>query len=157
MPATFQGEGIYHTMDRRRFAQLSGLTLASMHLNAIGQSTGNQVPANRRVGIAPVGLGSIAEVFMRAVSKTPNAYIAGLVTGRPAEKGAKYSALYNVPESSIYTYETYDRLKENPAIDAVYIALPNSMHCEYTIRAAESGKHVFCEKRWPFRQPSVAA
>ena len=133
-------------MDRRRFAQLSGLTLASMHLSAISQSTGNPAPANRRVGIAPVGLGSIAEVFMRAVSKTPNARIAGLVTGHPDEKGTKYGALYNVSKSSIYTYETYDKLKDNAAIDAVYIALPNSMHCEYTIRAAEAGKHVLCEK-----------
>ena len=133
-------------MDRRRFAQLSTLALASMHLRAYGQSTDSSARASRRVGIAAVGLGSIAEVFMRAVSASPNAQITGLVTGHPVEKGTKFGALYNVPKSSIYTYETFDRLKDNPAIDAVYIALPNSMHCEYTIRAAEAGKHVLCEK-----------
>ena len=83
---------------------------------------------------------------MRAVSQTPNARITGLVTGHPAEKGTKFSQQYGVPPSSIYTYETFDRLRDNAAVEAVYIALPNSMHCEYTVRAAEAGKHVFCEK-----------
>lgn len=83
---------------------------------------------------------------MHATSVSPNARLTGLVTGHPIEKGTKYSAMYNVPTKAIYTYETFDRVRDNPAIDAVYIALPNSMHCEYTVRAAEAGKHVFCEK-----------
>jgi predicted dehydrogenase len=62
------------------------------------------------------------------------------------EKGRKYAAMYGIPESSIYIYEQFDRLRENKAVDAVYIGLPNSMHCEYTVRAAEAGKHVLCEK-----------
>lgn len=125
-------------MDRRAFTKLSALTLAATHLPA-------QTPS-RRVGIAPVGLGSIAEVFMRAVTNSQHAKLTGLVTGHPADKGARYAAQYGVPTESIYTYESYDRLRDNAAIDAVYIALPNSMHCEYTVRAAEAGKHVFCEK-----------
>src|SRR5262249_19514269 len=40
----------------------------------------------------------------------------------------------------------FDSLKDNPAIDVVYVVLPNSMHAEYTIRAAKAGKHVLCEK-----------
>lgn len=83
---------------------------------------------------------------MHATSVSPNARLTGLVTGHPAEKGAKYSGMYNVPTEAVYTYETFNRIRDNPAIDAVYIALPNSMHCEYTVRAAEAGKHVFCEK-----------
>lgn len=51
-----------------------------------------------------------------------------------------------MPAKNCYSYETYDRIAENPEIDAVYIALPNSMHAEYTIRAAQLGKHVLCEK-----------
>ncbi|HEX4156080.1 MAG TPA: Gfo/Idh/MocA family oxidoreductase [Acidobacteriaceae bacterium] len=135
-------------MNRRRFAALSALTLAATRLPA-------QKPAisitgaptlSKPVGFAPVGLGDISEIFMRACAQTPNATITGLVTGHPQEKGAKYAAQYNVPQSSIYTYETYDKIRDNPAIEAVYIGLPNSMHCEYTIRAAEAGKHVLCEK-----------
>ena len=48
--------------------------------------------------------------------------------------------------SSIYNYDNFDEIAHNPAIDAVYVALPNSMHAEYTIRAAKAGKHVLCEK-----------
>jgi hypothetical protein len=48
--------------------------------------------------------------------------------------------------SSIYNYENFDEIAHNPAVDAVYVALPNSMHAEYTIRAAKAGKHVLCEK-----------
>ena len=83
---------------------------------------------------------------MRSVQQTSNARIAGLVTGHPTEKGKKFSAQYDVPLQSIYTYETFDSIRNDKAIEAVYIALPNSMHCEYTIRAAQAGKHVFCEK-----------
>ena len=46
----------------------------------------------------------------------------------------------------IYSYENFDEIPHNKEIDAVYIALPNSMHAEYTIRAAKAGRHVLCEK-----------
>ena len=71
--------------------------------------------------------------------------ITALVSGHP-EKARKIAAEYNVPDSSIYSYENFDKIRDNPNIDAVYIALPNSMHAEYTIRAAQAGKHVLCEK-----------
>ena len=83
---------------------------------------------------------------MRALAASDSAHLTGLVTGHPVEKGQKFASMYNVPASSIYGYDTFERIQDNKAIDAVYIALPNSMHCEYVVRAAKAGKHVFCEK-----------
>jgi len=124
-------------MDRRQFARISAFSLAATQLPA---------QADTPVGYAAVGLGTISDIFMKAVSQTKSSRITALVTGHPETKGKKYAAMYGIPESSIYTYETFDRLRENKAVDAVYIGLPNSMHCEYTVRAAQAGKHVLCEK-----------
>ena len=53
---------------------------------------------------------------------------------------------HGVPASGQYTYDDFDKIAENPAIDLVYIVLPNALHAEYAVRAARAGKHVFVEK-----------
>ena len=80
-----------------------------------------------------------------AVGGSANSQITGLVSGH-RDKADKIAAEYGVPSSSIYNYDNFDDIVHNPAVDAVYVALPNSMHAEYTIRAAKAGKHVLCEK-----------
>jgi predicted dehydrogenase len=129
-------------MDRRNFAKLSAFALASSFIPSSAQ---NAVPV-KPVGYAAIGLGRICDIFMRACALTKSSKITALVTGHPDTKGVKYSEMYGVPKSSIYTYETFDRIIDNKDVDAVYIGLPNSMHCEYTLRAAAAGKHVLCEK-----------
>src|SRR6202042_813571 len=82
---------------------------------------------------------------MRGVQPSSASQITGLVSGH-RDKAERIAAQYGVPKSSIYSYEDMDKFRDNKTIDAVYVALPNSMHAEYTIRAAKAGKHVLCEK-----------
>ncbi|NYF77749.1 putative dehydrogenase [Granulicella arctica] len=102
--------------------------------------------SGRRVRYCIVGLGRISmDHFMPATKMSSMVEVTAIVSGHP-EKAKRQAAMYNVPDSSIYTYENFDRIRDNTNIDAVYIALPNGMHAEYTIRAAQAGKHVLCEK-----------
>jgi predicted dehydrogenase len=137
------------SLTRRDFARLAALStaaaLASSPLSARPRPTPAVVPA-KKTGYCVVGLGRISVGhFMPGCLQSQHSTVTALVSGHP-EKAQTLAAQYNVPSSSIYTYEQYDRIKDNPAIDAVYIGLPNSMHAEYTIRAAKAGKHVLCEK-----------
>ena len=105
-------------MNRREFARMSALSLAATQL----PSTGIGQP-QRKIGYAPVGLGQISSIFMRAVANSSTTKITGLVSGHP-EKAARFADMYGVPRSSIYNYQDFDRIRENKDIDATYIGLP---------------------------------
>jgi predicted dehydrogenase len=99
---------------------------------------------NPRIRYAVVGLGYIAQVaVLPAFAHAKNAELAALVSGDPHKLkrlGRKYSV------DLLHSYDDFDRCLESGGIDAVYIALPNHMHRRYTVRAAEAGIHVLCEK-----------
>ena len=100
----------------------------------------------KKFGYAVVGLGNYAvNQIMPRLALCEHSYLAALVSGTPA-KLEKYGAQYNIPKTHQYNYQNYDAIADNADIDAVYVILPNSMHAEYTIRAAKAGKHVMCEK-----------
>ena len=99
----------------------------------------------KKLNIAICGLGRYANIVARSFEASEYCHLAGIVTGTPS-KSQKWKTLYNIPEKNIYNYENYDDLKNNNDIDLVYVILPNSMHKEFTIRAAEAGKHVIVEK-----------
>jgi glucose-fructose oxidoreductase len=99
-----------------------------------------------KLGIALVGLGGYSSGQLApALQQTAHCYLAGIVTGTP-EKEQQWAKKYNIPAANIYNYENFDRIADNKDIDIVYVVLPNSMHAEFTIRAAKAGKHVICEK-----------
>ena len=64
------------------------------------------------------------------------------VASREQSKAEAYAREWGIERA----YGSYDALLEDPDIDAVYISLPNTLHCEWSIRAVEAGKHVLCEK-----------
>jgi D-xylose 1-dehydrogenase (NADP+, D-xylono-1,5-lactone-forming) len=64
------------------------------------------------------------------------------VASRTQERADGYAATWGIPRA----YGSYEALLADLEIEAVYISLPNTMHCEWSIKAAEAGKHVLCEK-----------
>lgn len=64
------------------------------------------------------------------------------IASRDEQKARETAAQLNIPKS----YGSYEAILADDTIDAVYIPLPNHLHKEWTIRAAEAGKHVLCEK-----------
>ncbi len=106
----------------------------------------NPLPPGRRLGIAVVGLGTLAlEEIIPAFGQAKHVRLAALVSGKP-EKARTVAAQYGVDPHNLYDYASFDRIRDNPAIDIAYIVLPNAMHAEFTARAAAAGKHVLCEK-----------
>ncbi len=98
------------------------------------------------LGIALVGLGSYSTYQLApALQETSHCHLAGIVTGTPS-KAAQWQSQYGISKENSYTYENFDEIQANPAIDIVYVVLPNSMHADFSIRAAKAGKHVICEK-----------
>jgi predicted dehydrogenase len=98
----------------------------------------------RQIRYAVVGLGNIAQVAILPAfaNARRNSRLAAVVSGN-ASKRRQIAAKYNVERE--YSYEQYDECLAS-GIDAVYIALPNHLHCEYAVRAARAGVHVLCEK-----------
>jgi predicted dehydrogenase len=98
----------------------------------------------KKVRYGVVGAGWISqEAFMPAVAQTGNSEIAAIVTGN-ADTARKLAAFHGIPETC--GYDGYDALLASGRIDAVYIALPNSMHADFAIRAARAGVHAMVEK-----------
>jgi xylose dehydrogenase (NAD/NADP) len=92
-----------------------------------------------RVGI--LGAANIARAFISGVKPSARVVVTA-VASRTAEKAERFAR-----ETGVARFHgSYEALLADPAIDAVYIPLPNSMHAEWSIRACEAGKHVLCEK-----------
>lgn len=144
---------------RRTFLAAAGLTALSLPHRVRAGETPPLMPPDKQsadakmpdpplkpLGWAVVGLGKLAlEEVMPAFAKCHQSKPVALVSGHP-DKAKRVADAFGMDPKKIYTYEQYDRIADDPAIDIVYIILPNSMHAEYTIRALKAGKHVLCEK-----------
>lgn len=98
--------------------------------------------ASTTLKIGVLGVARITpEALVRPASEINGVELAGIASRerRRAQTFADQYVIYRV-------FDAYQALLDDPEIDAIYIPLPNSLHCEWTIRALEAGKHVLCEK-----------
>ena len=133
-------------MNRRKFAyQLAAGTAAT----ALAATTFPNIILRKKkekIGVALVGLGYYStDLLAPALQLTKHCHLTGIVTGTP-EKAARWQKQFGIPEKNTYDYGNFDRIADNPDIDVIYIVLPTGMHSEYAVRAANTGKHVWCEK-----------
>jgi predicted dehydrogenase len=97
------------------------------------------VAAPIRWGI--LGTGRITVRLVRAIGASEGGRLVA-VASRDAARAAAYAREHAIPRS----FGSYEALLADPAIDAVYVALPNHLHTPWTVRALDAGKHVLCEK-----------
>ena len=148
-----------HTPDplgtRRDFLHTAGLGLvAAAVANAAPLAPPDKQPPDlkmpevdkTKLGYAIVGLGELAlEEILPAFKVAKRCKPVALVSGHP-EKAKAVAEAYAIHSKNIYSYENYDKLADNPAVDIIYIVLPNHMHADFTVRGLKAGKHVLCEK-----------
>jgi D-xylose 1-dehydrogenase (NADP+, D-xylono-1,5-lactone-forming) len=98
------------------------------------------------VGIDPVGWGilSTADINRKVIPGAHASEKVNLlaVASRDQGRADAYAREWEIPRA----YGSYDELLADDEVEAVYISLPNTLHCEWSIRAVEAGKHVLCEK-----------
>lgn len=153
----FTGRGRY---SRREFvAQVSFIGIGNLAFSNLSAFADSNIPQNyqtgdittaykdkKKLGIALVGLGTYSEEELApALQQTRHCYLAGIVTGSP-DKIDTWINKYQIPSKNVYNYNNFDSIKDNPDIAIVYVVLPNALHAEFTIRAAQAGKNVICEK-----------
>jgi len=88
-----------------------------------------------------LGTGNIARKFCRGLTHCRKGFAAS-VGSRSQPAATQFAAEFGIQQF----HSGYEQVLADPQLDAVYLALPNSMHNEWTIRALEAGKHVLCEK-----------
>lgn len=104
------------------------------------------LPPEQRIGFAIVALGRLSlEELLPAFAECGKARLTALVSGSP-DKLRTVARQYGIDPAHCYSYDQFDRLRDDADVQAVYIVLPNGMHRDYVERAARAGKHVLCEK-----------
>ena len=101
-----------------------------------------------KLGWGILGTGNIARKFAEQLPRSNTGRLVA-VGSRSRESADKFADEYDAPNR----YGSYAELLDDDQVDAVYISLPNDQHAEWTVRCAEAGKHILCEKpftsHWP--------
>lgn len=94
----------------------------------------------KNIGVGFIGAGDIADLHAEAINALEGAELIGL-WNRTFEKGQVKAGKYGCR-----TYTSVDELLDDPKIDAVFILTNMETHCDYTVKAAQAGKHILVEK-----------
>jgi predicted dehydrogenase len=136
---------------RRVFLQKAGLSALAVSLpsldtfsmtSRLGDSKHNEEKILR---VAIMGLGSYGSRVADAMRESRRAKLVGVISGTPS-KVTEWQTKYGIAAANCYNYENFDEIRNNPNIDAVYVITPNALHKDQSIRVANAGKHVICEK-----------
>jgi predicted dehydrogenase len=141
---------------RRTFIQstAAGLAAASLARAASAQAQAQNADrlvtaaqqSGKRIGFAVMGLGQLGMgQILPGFQHAKIAKVTALVSGHP-DKAKAQAEKYGVDAKNIYNYDNFDKIKDNDQVDVVYVVLPNNMHSDFVVRAANAGKHVMCEK-----------
>jgi predicted dehydrogenase len=93
-----------------------------------------------RIGV--LGAARITPMALTAPASRMKEVVVASVAARDYRRASDFAKKHGIPKVA----KSYEELLADPDIDAVYIPLPNSHHCEWTIKALTAGKHVLCEK-----------
>lgn len=105
------------------------------------------LPPFKRIGFAIVGLGDLSiNEILPAFGETKLAKLTALMTSDPEGKGQRLALEYGLSKKDVYNYDEWERLRQNPDVDVIYIVTPNELHKEQVIQGAKIGKHILCEK-----------
>jgi D-xylose 1-dehydrogenase (NADP+, D-xylono-1,5-lactone-forming) len=110
------------------------------------------VPEDTPVRWGIVSTAEINRKVIPAAKASPKVELVG-VASRAQDRAEQYASWWEIPRA----YGSYEALLDDDEIDAVYISLPNTLHCEWSIKAMEAGKHVLCEKPLSRHPDEVAA
>lgn len=143
---------IKNSISRRTFMEHSVVGAAAVTA-AASRALGSQgempsiIPATlgagERLRVGVIGCGNRSRILIRAVDAHPNMEIVGLSDVVPEKMDEKKALIRN---GSPQLHRDYQELLKRSDIQAVVIALPNTLHMESSIASLEAGKHVFCEK-----------
>ncbi len=137
--------------NRRKFLRYSSYAAAAMAFNPLCQSKAKTTKT--KLGVALVGLGGYSTGQLApALQLTQHCELKGIVTGTPS-KIPDWQKRYGIKDSNVYSYETMHEIANNDEIDVIYIVLPTGLHAKHAIIAANTGKHVWCEKPMAMNVP----
>src|SRR5438132_455859 len=84
----------------------------------------------------------INERLIPVLRDSPRCELVAVASGGGHQKAQRYAALWDIPRA----FGSYEEMLADREVDVVYIALPNSMHAPWAVRATQAGKHILCEK-----------